>query len=203
MEFNTQNYLLDVIRHIQKLDISSIDALSATLLATWETGNTIFTCGNGGSSASASHLACDLTKFTRIDGVPPVKAISLCDNNSLISALTNDWGFDSIFLEQLRPVFAPGDALVAISVHGGAGKEKASAWSQNILRAAKYTKDNGGTVLSLTGYDGGPLAEISDVSVVVRNEFDTLSTPIVESIHPIIHHLVCESMRTEIKKHVA
>jgi D-sedoheptulose 7-phosphate isomerase len=157
---------------------------------------TIYTCGNGGSAANASHLACDLAKFTWADGKRRFKCSSLCDNAALISALTNDVGFHRIFLDQLDGRLAAGDVLVCLSVHGGSGADKAGPWSQNLVAAADFAKKQGGKVVALVGYDGGALRQMADASVVVpHTEGGLTSTPHVEGFHEVFHHLICERLR--------
>src|SRR3954471_3748742 len=85
------------------------------LFGAYRDDRSIFTCGNGGSAANASHLACDIAKFTWAEGKKRFKCRSLCDNAALISALTNDVGFGRVFLEQLDGSMAPGDVLVCLS----------------------------------------------------------------------------------------
>ena len=165
------------------------------LFEAYRGGHTIFTCGNGGSAANASHLACDLAKFTWVDGQPRFKAVSLCDNAALISALTNDVGFNRIFLEQLDGRMEAGDVLVCLSVHGGSGADKAGPWSQNLVSAADFAKKQGGKVVAFVGYDGGALRQMADASVVVpRAASGHTSTPHVEGFHEVYHHLICERL---------
>lgn len=157
---------------------------------------TIFTCGNGGSAANASHLACDIAKFTWADGKRRFKCASLCDNAALISALTNDVGFHRIFLDQLDGRLVAGDVLVCLSVHGGSGADKAGPWSQNLVAAADFAKKRGARVVALVGYDGGALRQMADASVVVPRAADGVtSTPHVEGFHEVYHHLICERLR--------
>lgn len=159
-------------------------------------GRHLYTCGNGGSAANASHLACDLAKFTHVPGKRRVKATSLCDNAALISALTNDAGFGHIFSDQLDPVFERGDVLICLSVHGGKGADRAGPWSQNLVAAAELARSRGGKVVSLVGYDGGALRTISDACVIVpSSEAGHTSTPHVEGFHEVYHHLICERLR--------
>jgi len=178
---------------------SSRDDLSAIidlLFAAYRARRTIYTCGNGGSAANASHLACDLTKFTWCEGKPRILATSLCENPALLSALTNDEGFHSIFIEQLRGRIQPGDVLVCLSVHGGSGADKAGPWSQNLVAAATYARESGARVVAFVGYDGGALRAIADASVIVpATAAGDTSTPHVEGFHEIYHHLVCERLR--------
>lgn len=165
------------------------------LFEAYRNDRTIYTCGNGGSAANASHLACDIAKFTWVTGKRRFKCASLCDNAALISALTNDVGFNRIFLEQLDGRFAEGDVLVCLSVHGGAGADKAGPWSQNLVAAADYAKKKGGKVVALVGYDGGALRTLADASVIVPGATNGhTSTPHVEGFHEIYHHLICERL---------
>ena len=156
----------------------------------------IYTCGNGGSAANASHLACDIAKFTWVEGKRRFRCSSLCDNAALVSALTNDVGFGRIFLEQLDGRLQAGDVLVCLSVHGGSGADKAGPWSQNLVAAADFAKKNGAKVVALVGYDGGALRTMSDASVVVpATSNGHTSTPHVEGFHEVYHHLICERLR--------
>ncbi|NUO54166.1 MAG: SIS domain-containing protein [Polyangiaceae bacterium] len=166
------------------------------LFDAWRAGRDVYTCGNGGSAANASHLACDLAKFTHNDGKPRLRATSLCDNAALISALTNDVGFGRIFSEQLEPRFQAGDVLVCLSVHGGSGADKAGPWSQNLVAAADLARSRGGKIVAFVGYDGGALAKMADACVIVpRTDAGHTSTPHVEGFHEVYHHLVCERLR--------
>lgn len=165
------------------------------LFDTYARGGTIYTCGNGGSAANASHLACDLAKFTWVAGKRRLRVQSLCDNAALLSALTNDVGFGRIFVEQLEPVLAAGDALVCLSVHGGSGADKAGPWSQNLVGAARLARERGAKVVALVGYDGGALRSLADACVLVPpTSQGSTSTPHVEGFHEIYHHLVCQRL---------
>ena len=180
-----------------RLDRNALDRAIDALFSTWVRGGTIFTCGNGGSAGTAQHLACDLFKCTIAPGQPRLRATSLVDNVPLVSALTNDDGWDKIYEEQLKTLFRPGDTVLAISVHGGSGKDKAGLWSQNLLRALQYAKDNGGTAIGFSGFDGGAMREICDVCVVVPYN----TTPHVESFHVVLHHLITFCLAEIIRAH--
>ncbi len=158
-------------------------------------GKTIYTCGNGGSAANASHLASDIAKFTWAEGKRRFNVSSLCDNAALISALTNDVGFNRIFSEQLEGRIVAGDVLVCLSVHGGSGADKAGPWSQNLVSAADLAKKRGGKVVALVGYDGGALRQMADASVIVPRAVNGhTSTPHVEGFHEVYHHLIVERL---------
>src|SRR5262249_12259530 len=128
----------------------------------------------------------DLAKMTSIPGKPRLKAMSLSDNVPLVSAIVNDEGWDNLYTEQLETFFAPGDTLVTISVHGGRGRDKAGAWSQNLVKAIEWVKARGGTTIGLAGFDGGVMREMCDICIVVPYR----TTPHVEGFHVVLHHLI-------------
>ncbi len=190
----TQEYLEEVSQIAAKLDRGSIDRAIWIFYEAWKNDNQVFVIGNGGSASTATHFACDLNKWVSDEADRKFRAFSLVDNIPLVSALTNDNGWGDIYSEQLRNFFRKGDVLVAISVHGGSGSDKAGPWSQNLLKAVKYAKDNGGKVVGLSGFDGGVLKTASDACIVVPAN----STPHVEGMHLVLTHLMCEQLRGRI-----
>jgi D-sedoheptulose 7-phosphate isomerase len=179
-------FLQGVEEIARKVSREDIDRAIEALYQAWKDGRTVFTAGNGGSAGTATHLAADLTKMTAIPGQPRLRAMSLVDNIPLVSALVNDDGWDSVYTEQLATFYRPGDVLITISVHGGQGRDKAGAWSQNLMKAIAYVKERGGTTIGLAGFDGGAMRAVCDVCVVVP--YDT--TPHVEGFHVVLHHLI-------------
>jgi D-sedoheptulose 7-phosphate isomerase len=173
----------EIARTIAREDI---DGAIETLYAAWEDDRTVFVAGNGGSASTATHLAADLVKMTVIPGRRRFRAVSLVDNVPLMSALVNDDGWENVYVEQLETFFRPGDVLVTISVHGGAGRDKAGAWSQNLMKAIAFVKARGGTTIGLAGFDGGEMRKACDVCVVVPYR----TTPHVEGFHVVLHHLI-------------
>lgn len=189
-------YLRETAEIAASVDRRAVQGVIDVLFGAYLEDRHIYTCGNGGSAANASHLACDLAKFTWAEGRTRMRVSSLCDNAALISALTNDVGFGHIFVEQLRPSIAAGDVLVCLSVHGGSGADKAGPWSQNLVEGARFAKERGAKVVSFVGYDGGALRTMSDACVIVpRTDAGETSTPHVEGFHEVLHHLVCERLR--------
>jgi len=137
----------------------------------------IIVFGNGGSAATASHFVCDLAKGIFTGGGPRVKAISLNDCIPLITAWSNDESYDSIFVEPLTNYLEDGDLVIGISASGN---------SPNVIRAIEYANQNGGTTVGLTGKGGGKLAELAQLSIVVKSD----SYEEVEDIHMIIIHML-------------
>lgn len=142
--------------------------------------NTIFFIGNGGSSATASHMANDLGLGSRVEaGERPFRALSLADNVSAMTASANDCGYDTIFVRQLKLHHRPGDRLVAISASGN---------SPNIIAACEWVKKNGGRVIGMGGFDGGKLKDLSDIFIHVKARKGEYGP--VEDIHMILGHLI-------------
>ena len=152
-----------------------IEALGDILYRAYQNRKQVFVIGNGGSAATASHMACDLGKNTIKANVPRFRIMSLTDNTPLLSALANDVGYSFVFAEQLVNLVQPGDVLVAISASGN---------SPNVVEAMRYSRARGATVVALLGFDGGEAAELADEHIVVPSE----DYGIVEDIHLILNH---------------
>lgn len=185
--------LLDIINKISKEDIDK--AIQILDNARME-GRKVFIVGNGGSASTATHFACDLNKYTSVDDKKRFRAISLEDNIPLVTALVNDEGWDNVYSYQLENLMDDGDCIVAISVHGGSGKDKAALWSQNLLKAVKMVQLRGGKAIGLVGFDGGALKEVADACIVVPIN----STPQVEGFHLVLTHLICSLIRERLLK---
>ncbi len=142
----------------------------------------VFILGNGGSSATASHFACDLAKGTAVPGRTRFKAIALTDNMPLITAWANDTSYDNIFVEQLANLASDGDVVIGISGSGN---------SPNVLNAMKLARKLGAITIGLTGFDGGELKNLVDMAIVVPNH----CMEQVEDIHQILEHAICTLLR--------
>lgn len=181
------NYLSTLLG---RLDVAAISAIINELEDARKHHNTIFIVGNGGSAATASHMAndigMDVLKKGEID--PPFRAFALTDNVSLMTAIANDDGYHNIFVNQLRIYFKPGDKLIAISASGN---------SPNVVAAAEWISDRGGRVIGFTGFDGGKLKGISDLVVHVdtpKGEYGP-----VEDIHLVLDHLIANWLQNKVK----
>jgi D-sedoheptulose 7-phosphate isomerase len=186
-------------RTLEALDMHVLDEIIGCLMDVWRRRGTVYVMGNGGSASTATHFAADLAKYTIAEGKPRFKVLGLNDNVPLVSAWTNDGGFQSIFAEQMAAWLTPGDALVGFSVHGGSGSGGAGPWSQNMVHAMKTAKDAGASVIGFSGFDGGAMAQMADHCLTVPVLVDELGTPIVESVHVLLHHLVVHTLRERIK----
>ena len=191
-----ESYLKDVREIVERISREDIDKAIHILDMARKEGRKIFVIGNGGSASTATHFACDLNKYTSVDGKKRFRAVSLEDNAALMTALVNDEGWDNVYSYQLENLMDDGDYIVAISVHGGTGKDKAALWSQNLLKAVKTVQSRGGKAVGLVGFDGGILKEVADACIVVPID----STPQVEGFHLILTHMICSLIREQLVK---
>lgn len=144
-----------------------------------ERGSTIFFLGNGGSAATASHFAQDLGEVGRKSGNRSFRTICVNDSVPFLTALGNDYGYDSVFTGQLSNLFTKGDILVAISASGN---------SRNVIEASRLAKEREGTVIGLVGFDGGQLAKIADHAIHVSTNAGEYGP--VEDVHLVLDHMV-------------
>jgi D-sedoheptulose 7-phosphate isomerase len=175
-----------------KLDYQAVDMAIKILLAAYRDKKTVFTVGNGGSASTASHFAADLGKFATGNQVG-FRSMDVCGNYSAHTAWTNDSSWEDTWREMLKPWIVEGDVLVLFSVHGGSG------WSNNLSQAIKLAKERKALTIGFSGDGGGFFAENCDVSIVVPNPVDKgLITPITESVHVMLHHTICATLRKQI-----
>ncbi len=180
---------------LDRMPVDKISAAADLVFATWKAGGCVFIAGNGGSASTATHMACDMAKMTIVGDMPRLRTLGLNDNIPLVSALTNDDGWENIYTEQLKNwQIGAHDLLITISVHGGSGKDKAGAWSQNLTKAINYANERGAKTIGMAGFDGGAMKSLCTVAVVVPAE----STPQVESFHVWVEHLLSVLVRDRI-----
>lgn len=193
------NLISTLAHHIEADQSKLIDRIVCILYQAWVLRKTVFCIGNGGSASNATHFSADL--FKTVIGSPGergIRAIPLSDNIPLMSALTNDWGWKSLYKEQLATLgIEEGDVVVAFSVHGGSGSDQAGKWSQNLLCALQFAKDSGAQTIGFSGFDGGAMRELCDVCIVVPAD----STPAVESMHSVLAHLITFRLKYLIGNH--
>ena len=139
----------------------------------------IYLIGNGGSAGLASHIVNDMVAGAYQEGKPALRAFSLTDNVSTVTALGNDCGYESIFLNQLKVYLQPGDVVLAMSVSGN---------SPNIIRALRYAKEHGAATIGICGFTGGSMIGISDVSIHIPATLDEYGP--VEDAFGIIGHIM-------------
>lgn len=172
-------YIDHLVNLLQGLDHSQVGRVMDLLLSARDRGAKIFFLGNGGSAATASHFANDLSVCASPEGRPPFKAISLTDNSAFVTCLANDFGYEAIFERQLRNLMEEGDVVVGISASGN---------SPNAVNALRFARDNNGIPVAIVGFDGGKMKEIADYHIHIKTSRGEYGP--VEDIHMILDHLI-------------
>jgi D-sedoheptulose 7-phosphate isomerase len=181
-------FLDETRRLLRELDPVAIERARQVLLECYRNKGRVYTLGNGGSSSTAQHFACDLAKFVIPSGQPPFDVRCLTDNVSLYTAWANDAEREEVFANQLRGLLKATDVLVAISVHGGTG------FSADLVRAVRYANEVKAKSIALVGFDGGILHREATCSILVPVN----STPQTEAIHLVIEHLLMAMIKDEL-----
>lgn len=171
-----ETYLSSLAGALAALNRDEVASLAGALMAARERGARVFTMGNGGSAATASHFVCDFNKGLRREGGENFRFICLNDNVPSLTAIANDVGYDAVFVEQLKTCLEPGDLVMGISGSGN---------SANVVKALEYAKAHGAETVALVGYDGGRLKDLA--RHVVHVPWHDMQ--IVEDIHMMLDHL--------------
>ena len=181
LEHFSKSYIDYLNNLLLSIDFSKLKKLSKILLTARKNKNTIFVIGNGGSASTASSMANDLgfdiLKKTRTN--KPFKFLSLTDNSPVLTAISNDTGYENVFLNQLKIHFKKGDIAILISASGN---------SKNLILAANWIKKKGGTIFSLLGFDGGRLKKISNDYLLIKSAKGDYGP--VEDSHLIVNHIL-------------
>lgn len=188
IEQGMQEHVERTIEILNRLDLNAIQTLVGKLHDAYERGLRVFIFGNGGSAATASHFAEDLAKgiIKNMEETKRLRVSSLTDSVPFISALGNDWGYETVFREQLITNASPGDVVIAISGSGN---------SPNVVSAVKWASENGLYTCGLTGFNGGKLKAAVDLSI----HCPVLDMEIAENGHMIVVHLVVSGLRNTLR----
>ena len=147
-----------------------------------QTGNKILLCGNGGSASDCNHIAAEfISKFQKERKSLP--AISLCANNSIITAIGNDYSFEDVFSRQIEGLGKENDVLIAISTSGK---------SKNVLKAIKQAKKQGLKTIFLTGENK------ANVEVDVQINAPSNVTCEIQEMHIAVGHIICEMVENSL-----
>ena len=171
-------YLNYLNRVLSGFNVEEISAFVKILLEARERNAQIFFIGNGGSAATASHFANDLSIGTR-SLKKPFRALSLTDNQAILTAISNDDGYEKIFVMQLQALMKKEDVVVAISASGN---------SKNLIKALEYASSHGVVTVGITSFDGGQLSQIAKLRVHVpanKGEYGP-----AEDAHMVLNHLI-------------
>ena len=177
-----KKYISEVSATLERLPMENIAQVVKLLEEACLKAKRVFIFGNGGSAATASHFAADLSKGAICLGKPRIKAFALTDNVSLLTAWANDTAYENIFAEQLGNLVEPGDIAIGISGSGN---------SPNVLNGIKVAKAKGATTTGFIGFDGGKLRELVDIRIIVPSH----NMEQVEDIHLLLEHVITTCLR--------
>jgi len=194
-ESDYARYLSELQAVVQNLPLDAAKRAADILYRAYQTDHTVFTFGNGGSAALASHLAADLGKSTHFPGPASVrqskrmKILSLADNVPMLTAWGNDTSYENIFAGQMENFLQAGDVAFGISGSGN---------SPNVLRALELARKVGATTVGLTGCGGGKMKDLLDCPIVVPSHHMQQ----VEDAHLILAHLIFLDLKARIERAV-
>jgi D-sedoheptulose 7-phosphate isomerase len=150
-------------------------------------GNKVLLFGNGGSAADAQHIAAEFVNRFLIER-PPLPAIALTTDTSILTSISNDYGYVDSFSKQIKALGKEGDVAIGISTSGSAA---------NVIKALKVAREMGLKTVGLAGMDGGELSKIVDLAVVV----DSQVTARIQEVHITIGHVLCEMVDRMLFQH--
>lgn len=169
-----------------QVDYDVLEKITSIIVDTYKNENTIYVAGNGGSAATASHYQVDFGFFVRYFKKKRIKVRSLTDHSPLMTAIGNDNSYEEVFTQQMQDHFRKGDVLIAISASGN---------SMNVVKAAEYASELGGTSIGLVGFEGGKLKDACDVCLFTPNPKGDYGP--IEDLHMIICHMLVSYLQND------
>src|SRR5256886_8025235 len=179
-------YLSELEQMVRAFSLPDLQNVLQLLEEVYHSDHRIFTMGNGGSAATASHFALDLAKNTIMPGAPRLKAISLTDHVPLITAWSNDTAYEHIFSEQLANMIEPGDVAIGISASGN---------SPNVINALNLAKQYRASTIGLLGASGGKIKGMVDAYILAPGQ----NIEQEEDAHMILAHVITRHMREVVR----
>lgn len=177
-----RGYVEEAVTAVDGLPLDALVRVARELLRAREEGAIVYIVGNGGSAATASHMATDLAKTASVDGRPGLRTVAIADNTALVTAWANDACYEEVFAAPLRHLVRAGDVLIAISASGN---------SPNIVRAVEAARETGALTVGLLGFGGGLAKERVDICVLVPSH----DYGPVEDAHLAIGHALTAALR--------
>jgi len=175
----TKQYLKNLQSLLDDVDSSVVEQIVAEIEKLLINRGRLYILGNGGSSATASHMVNDLGAGLRRRSIINLDVVSLGDNSPVVTAIANDIGYENIFYMQMQGLIKPEDVVLAISCSGN---------STNIIKAIEYAKEIGCTIIGVSGFDGGKLKKLADIKFHVNAPSGEYG--LVEDVHMILDHII-------------
>lgn len=183
------HYIKESIEVKQKMlqtQSDKIEKAAKLFIETYKKGNKVIAFGNGGSASDAQHLVGELVGRFKIER-KALPAIALTTDSSVVTAISNDYGYEHVFERQIEANANPNDLVFGISTSGN---------SQNVINAIKKAKEIGCKTIGLTGKEGGLLAKLCDIAIIVPSD----NTPRIQESHIAVIHIICEILDKSIHK---
>lgn len=182
----SREYIQHIKDCINEISIENLTKAVKIIHDAYLKNKKVFIMGNGGSAATASHFACDLLMGTKVLNKPRFRVISLNDNTPLVTAISNDCGYDNVFKEQLISLVEEGDVVILITASGN---------SENVLQAHDYAKSQGAVTIGLIGFGGGKLMNLVDEHITLSSK----NFGIVETAHSFLAHLIASYFKRKLE----
>lgn len=181
-----RDYCTELKKCLDEITVERVLQMSDIIYQAYQQDRYIFVMGNGGSASTAAHFACDINKGVSLGLKKRFKVICLNDNIPMMLAYANDISYEDIFVEQLKNFFEPSDLVMGISASGN---------SKNILKAIQFANKNGGQTIGLSGFDGGQLAKLAKIPLVISvNDMQQ-----IEDIHLMVTHILMKILDKKLK----
>ena len=165
-------------------NLSEIESIVLKIISAIKNGNKIILFGNGGSAADAQHIAAELIGRFKLER-KSFPALALTTDSSILTSLSNDYSFDTVFSRQCEGLVKDGDVIIGISTSGN---------SKNVYNGLMTAKSFGGYAIGLLGNEGSNISKIVDISILV----DSKSTPRIQEAHRTIYHIICELVEKQL-----
>jgi D-sedoheptulose 7-phosphate isomerase len=180
-----ENYINAVTELLNRVSREHIHGVADLVLDAYRAGKQVFIMGNGGSAATASHLACDLQKGVGCYRDQKFKVMAVTDSIPLMTAWANDFDYSDVFAEQLSTWVQPGDLVIAFSGSGS---------SPNVVKGVELANKKGVVTVGISGFKGGRLASVAQHNIIVPSD----DMQHIEDVHLILAHLIFRYVLEEI-----
>ena len=168
---------------LARIPVDAVESVVTTIVEAHRRRQHVYIVGNGGSAATATHFACDLSKATIVHGRSRLRVTSLADNTAIMTAWANDTSYERVFAEQLDTLLNPGDVVIAISASGN---------SPNVLAAMETARVHGARTIAFVGFSGGALKSVVECAIhVPSNDYG-----VVEDCHLVLEHAITDGVRS-------
>lgn len=178
-----KDYTADCTERMMRSEFSELGRIADVLLEAKKRGSVVYTAGNGGSLATASHICNDLTKGCRVNGHPGFSTMCLGDSSAILTCLGNDFSYDDVYSIQVETKFKPGDVFMVFSGSGN---------SENVVRAVKLANEMGAVTIGFLGRDGGKLLPLCKYSIIAPTD----NMEQIEDMHMLYCHALSYTIQT-------